>query len=151
MWACWNWILRQITPPHVLGISPVQSWWWRSGSPNQSFDRLKVDPFLRLPISYTQMLKRIYLQSIIKINIYTGSLVSNRDKVSRIYRVLELEMRNIKGNCMFIGNEHLTFGPSIWIKVKYLSSTASVLNDGRISFEILSYYSKIVSFLENLK
>ena len=38
---------------------------------------------------------------------------------------------------------HLTYDTLIWVKITSLSSTASVLNDGRISLEIPSYYSKI--------
>jgi hypothetical protein len=45
---------------------------------------------------------------------------------------------------MFIGNGHLTYDPWIWLKVIFLSSTASVLKDVRISLEIPSLYSKKV-------
>jgi hypothetical protein len=36
----------------------------------------------------------------------------------------------------------LSYDPSIWLKVTSLSSTASVLKDGRISLEIPSFYLK---------
>ena len=49
---------------------------------------------------------------------------------------------------MFIGNEHLTYDPWIWLKVTFLSSTASVLKDVRISLEIPSFYLK-KSFFQN--
>ena len=47
---------------------------------------------------------------------------------------------------MFIGKGHLTYDPWIWLKVKYLSSTTSVLKDGRIPIEISSFHSKIYFF-----
>ena len=43
---------------------------------------------------------------------------------------------------MFISNGHLAYDPWIWLKVTSLSSTTSVLKDGRISLEISSFYSK---------
>jgi hypothetical protein len=55
-------------------------------------------------------------------------------------------MCQIKGICVFIGNGHLTIDPWIWLKVTSLSSTASVLNDARISLEIPSFCSKICFF-----
>ena len=75
-------------------------------------------------------------------NLPTGSLDSKRDNVSSIYRVFELKMHNIKCICIFIGNGHLTIDSWIWLKVTSLSSTASVLKNGRISLEISSLYSK---------
>jgi hypothetical protein len=47
---------------------------------------------------------------------------------------------------MFIGKGHLTYDPWIWLKVTSLSSTTSVLKDGRISIEISSFHSKIYLF-----
>ena len=76
----------------------------------------------------------------------TGSSDSKRDNVSSIYRVFELKMRKTKVICMFIGNGHLTIDPWIWLKVTFLSSTASVLKDGRILLEILSFSSKKLLF-----
>ena len=73
----------------------------------------------------------------------TGCLISKCHNVSSIYRVFEIKMCQIKGICMFIGNGHLTFDLQIWLKVTSLTSTASVLIDGRISPEILSFCSKI--------
>ena len=52
---------------------------------------------------------------------------------------------------MFTGNGHLTIDPWIWLKVTPLSSTASVLNDGRISLEIPSFCSKICLFKTSKK
>ena len=72
----------------------------------------------------------------------TGCSISKRHNVNSIYGVFEIKMCQIEGICMFIGNGHLTFDPSIWLKVKYLSSTASALKNGRISLEIPPYYSK---------
>ena len=76
----------------------------------------------------------------------TGCLISKRHNVNSIYRVFEIKMCQIKGICMFIGNGHLTVDPWIWLKVTSLSSTASVLKDGRISLEITSIWSKICFF-----
>ena len=78
---------------------------------------------------------------LLKNAVTTGSLVSKRDNVSSIYRVFELKMRKTKVICMFIGNGHLTIDPWIWLKVTFLSSTASVLKDSRILLEIPSFYS----------
>jgi hypothetical protein len=39
---------------------------------------------------------------------------------------------------------HLTFDTWIWLKITSLSSTASFLNDGRISLEIPSFCSEII-------
>ena len=45
---------------------------------------------------------------------------------------------------------HLTYDPWIWLKVTSPSSTASDLNDGRISLEIPSFCSEIF-FFQNIK
>jgi hypothetical protein len=76
----------------------------------------------------------------------TGCSISKCHNVSSIYRVFEIKMCQIKGICVFIGNGHLTIDPWIWLKVTSLSSTASVLNDARISLEIPSFCSKICFF-----
>ena len=47
---------------------------------------------------------------------------------------------------MFIGNGHLTYDPWIWLEVTSLSSTTSVLKDGRIPIEISSFHSKFNFF-----
>ena len=78
---------------------------------------------------------------------YTGSLVSKRDNVNNIYMIFELKMRKIKVICMFIGNGHLTIDPWIWLKLTFLSSTASVLKDGRMLLEITSFYSKKITMM----
>ena len=41
---------------------------------------------------------------------------------------------------------HLTYDPWIWLKITSLSSTVSVLNDGRISLDIPSFCSEIFFF-----
>jgi hypothetical protein len=70
-------------------------------------------------------------------------LISKSHNVSGIYRVFVIKKCQIKGIRMFIDNGHLTIiDPWIWLKVTSLSSTASVLNDGRISLEIPSFCSK---------
>jgi hypothetical protein len=76
----------------------------------------------------------------------TGCSISKCHNVTGIYRVFEIKMCQIKGICLFTGNGHLTIDPWIWLKVTSLSSTASVLNDGRISLEIPSFCSKICFF-----
>ena len=45
--------------------------------------------------------------------------------------------------CTFMRCGILTYDPWIWLKITSLSSTASVLNDGRISLEIPSFCSEI--------
>ena len=50
---------------------------------------------------------------------------------------------------MFPRLHHLTYDPWIWLKVTSLSSTASVLKDGRISLEISSSYSIFFSKHQN--
>ena len=49
-------------------------------------------------------------------------------------------------HCQCIGNGRLTVDSWVWLKVTTLSSTASVLKDGRISLEIPSFYSKNILF-----
>jgi hypothetical protein len=44
--------------------------------------------------------------------------------------------------CTFMRCGHLTYDPWIWLKVISMASTASVLNDDRISLEIPSFYSE---------
>ena len=45
----------------------------------------------------------------------------------------------------------LSYDPWIWLKITSLSSTASVLNDGRISLEIPSIHSEIYIFFKTSK
>ena len=48
--------------------------------------------------------------------------------------------------CTFMRCGNLTYDTWIWLKITSLSSTASVLNDGRISLEIPSFCSEIFFF-----
>jgi hypothetical protein len=50
---------------------------------------------------------------------------------------------------MFIGNGHLTIDPWIWLKTTFLSSTASVLKDGRLLLEIPSFSQIFLFFLKH--
>ena len=50
------------------------------------------------------------------------------------------------GICTFMRCGNLTYDTWIWLKITFLSSTASVLNDGRISLEISSFCSEIFFF-----
>ena len=67
---------------------------------------------------------------------YTGCSDAKRDNVSSNYRIFELKITKLKGISMFIGNGHLTIDPWIWLKITSLSSTASVLKDGKTSLKI---------------
>ena len=73
----------------------------------------------------------------------TGSLNSKRDNLSSIYGIFEIKMCNRKCICMFIGNGHLSIDPWIWLELTTLSSTASVLKDGRIWFEVVDFWWSI--------
>merc|ERR1712051_491743 len=48
-------------------------------------------------------------------------------------------------------SQHLTYDPWIWSKVTSLSSTASILKDGRISLEITSFFLKTFFFSKQQK
>ena len=52
--------------------------------------------------------------------------------------------------CTFMRCGNLTYDTCIWLKITSLSSTASVLKDGRISLEIPSFCSEIY-FFHNIK
>ena len=55
-------------------------------------------------------------------------------------------LSNKNGICTFMRCGHLTYDPWVWLKITSLSSTASVLNDGRISLDIPSFCSEIFFF-----
>ena len=60
-------------------------------------------------------------------------------------------LSNKNGICTFLRCGHLTYDPWVWLKITSLSSTASVLNDGRISLDIPSFCSEIFFFKTSKK
>ena len=80
----------------------------------------------------------------------TGCLNAKPD-VLNTYKAIKIVLLSHKnGICTFLRCGNLTYDPWIWLKKTSLSSTASVLKDGRISLEIPSFHSEIFLF-KNIK
>ena len=88
------------------------------------------------------ILKEIYITFVLT----TGCLISVCMKTNA-YQAIKNELLSHKiWICTFMRCGHLTYDTWLWLKITSLSSTASVLNDGRISLEILSFCSVIFFF-----
>ena len=80
----------------------------------------------------------------------TGCLNMNCQTSNHLLGIKNTLLSHKNGICTFMRCGNLTYDTWIWLKITSLSSTASVLNDGRISLEIPSFCSEI-SFFQNIK
>ena len=74
------------------------------------------------------------------VEIFTGSSRAKCDKVNQYLGRFWWWWKYFMAIQMFLRLHHLTYDPLIWSEVTCLSSTASVLKDGKISFEILLFF-----------
>ena len=73
----------------------------------------------------------------------TGCLNAKPDVLNTYYAIKRAFLSHKNSICTFMRCGNLTYDPWIWLKITSLSSTASVLKDGRISLEIPSFHSEI--------
>ena len=78
--------------------------------------------------------------------LYTGCSNSIWAKLNTYYAIKNALLSHKNCICTFMRCGHLTFVTWIWLKITFLSSTDSLLNDGRISLEIPSFCSEISFF-----
>ena len=94
--------------------------------------------------------RNINRQLIEKTKRYTGCLNMLCQTSNHLLGIKNTLLSHKNGICTFMRCGNLTYDTWIWLKITSLSSTASVLNDGRISLEIPSFCSEIY-FFQNIK
>ena len=81
----------------------------------------------------------------------TGCLNMNCQTSNHLLGIKNTLLSHKNGICTFMRCGNLTYDTWIWLKITSLSSTASVLNDGRISLEIPSFCSDLDQILSMWK
>ena len=110
-------------------------------SPNEVGGVVRVLPFAKKePFLIDRTLPSIYS---------TGCSNSICPKTNTYWAIKNALISQKNGICTFMRCGILTYDPWILLKITSLSSTASVLNDGRISLEIPSFCSEIYFFQNN--
>ena len=82
--------------------------------------------------------------------IHTGCLNMNCQTSTHLFGIKNTLLSHENNICTFMRCGNLTYDTYIWLKITSLSSTASVLNYGRISLELPSFCSEIC-FFQNIK